>query len=112
MQFTRFGVKWETFFNDNGIPTYGIYTQSYVPFWSNPTKFDFWQINFFCYKAYKIYKKNLENIDIIHAHSTISGGTFANFLSNKEDIPYFLTKHSTNWINRNNYKNILHILIF
>ena len=105
LKLTRFGGKsGKHFFNDNGIPTYRIYTQSYVPFLSNPTKFDLWQINLFCYKAYKIYKKKFGKPDIIHAHSTISGGTFANFLSHKEDIPYFLTKHSTNWINRSSYK--------
>ena len=83
---------------DNGIPTYYSFTQSIVPKVGYPTSVDLWTINTTAYKSYKSYVKKYGKPDVIHAHSAVYGGIVANYISKKENIPYFLTKHFTGWI--------------
>ena len=85
-------------FNDKGIPTFYSHTQSFVPKIAVPTKIDILQTSLAAYKKYKEYKRENGQPDIIHAHSVIWGGVVASYISRREQIPYFLTKHFTGWI--------------
>jgi glycosyltransferase involved in cell wall biosynthesis len=83
---------------DKGIPTYYSFTQSFIPKKDYPTKIDLFFINNSAYSTYKAYVKQYGKPDLIHAQSTIYAGIVARFISRKEKIPYFLTKHFTGWI--------------
>ena len=85
-------------FNDEGISTFYSHTQSFVPKIAVPTKIDILQTSLAAYKKYKEYKRENGQPDIIHAHSVIWGGVVASYISRREQIPYFLTKHFTGWI--------------
>ncbi len=83
---------------DKGLPTMYSFTQSLVPKTEYPTQIDLFIVNRSAYKTYKNYVKQYGKPDIIHAHSTLYAGIVARYLSKKENIPYFLTKHFTGWI--------------
>jgi glycosyltransferase involved in cell wall biosynthesis len=85
-------------YNDKGLHTFYSLTQSYVPKIETPTKFDILQITKTAYEKFKHYVKENGKPDVIHAHSVVWGGVVANYISQKENIPYFLTKHYTGWI--------------
>lgn len=92
------GEKTPHSFIDNEIPTYYSFTQSLVPKVDYPTSIDLEMSNRSAYKVYKDYVSNHGKPDIIHAHSAVSGGVLANYISKKENIPYFLTEHFSGWI--------------
>ena len=85
-------------FNDKGIDTFYTTSQSFIPKVEDPTIFDIRQVEFLAYKVFIEYIRENGKPDIIHAHSVIWGGVVANYISKKENIPYFLTKHYTGWI--------------
>lgn len=99
-------------FIDNKIPTYYSFTQSFVPKVDYPTTIDLEMSNRSAYKVYKDYVSNHGKPDIIHAHSAVSGGVLANYISKKENIPYVLTEHFSGWIlmesrrNRKAFRNL------
>jgi len=49
------------------------------------------------YKAYKKYIKPNFCPDLIHAHFMIWGGVISGFLSQKEEVPFLVTEHSTSY---------------
>ncbi len=103
---TRFnGEKTPNGIVDNGLPTYYSFTESYVPKTSEPTFIDEYICTRSAYKQYKTYVRLYGKPDIIHAHSVIWAGVVAHYLSHKEKIPYFLTKHFTEWILSEEYAN-------
>ena len=85
-------------FNDQGVPTYYSFSQSYIPKISTPCKIDILHASISAYKNYKKYVKKNGKPDLIHGHSVIWGGVVARYISKKENIPYFITKHYTGWI--------------
>ena len=97
---TRFNIESKIQnFIDDGIPTFYSRTQSYLPIPGRiPTKLDVLQTSLAGYRKYLEYKKTYGKPDIIHAHSVKWGGVIASYISDREQIPYFLTKHFTGWI--------------
>lgn len=85
-------------FVDKDIPTYYVFTESLVPKHETPTSLDIVMLQKAAYKAYNNYKKKYSKPDILHAHSVLWGGVAANYISKKENIPYFLTKHFSGWV--------------
>ena len=49
-------------------------------------------------KLFNIYVKNFGKPDIIHAHSALWGGYAASLISEKYNIPYVLTEHSSAFV--------------
>lgn len=104
-------------FNDDGLPSFYSFTQSFIPKIETPTKVDINQVNYSAYKVYKKYVKEYGKPNVIHAHSVIWGGVVANHISKKENIPYFLTKHYTGWVTEpkrrasKSYRNLLQQII-
>lgn len=108
-----FGEKTPEPFLDNGIPTYYAFTESVIPKYHSPSSLDLLQLKKAVYKAFKNYKKRYGKPDLIHSHSVMWGGIAANYISKKENIPYFLTKHYSGWIliekmKSEVYKKLLH----
>lgn len=52
-------------------------------------------------KLFDVYVKNFGRPDIIHAHSALWGGYAACLISEKYDIPYVLTEHSSAFVLKN-----------
>ncbi len=110
---SRYKIETPEDYVDNGIPTYYSFTESMVPKVEKPTLLDVKTTLSMAYKKYKSYKKKHGKPDVIHAHSILWGGVVANYISSKENIPYYLTEHFTGWIlnekyNReNSYKKLL-----
>lgn len=85
-------------FVDKGLPTYYAFSESIVPKYEYPSSLDIVMLQKAAYKAFENYKKKYGKPDILHAHSVLWGGIAANYISKKENIPYFLTKHFSGWI--------------
>lgn len=101
-------------FCDDGVPTYYSFSQSYIPKIDTPCKIDILQASMSAYKNYKKYVKKNGKPDVIHGHSVVWGGVVARYISKKENIPYFITKHYTGWIiepRRFNSKSFIKLLI-
>ena len=95
---TRYKITTPKSFVDKGLPTYYSFSQSYIPKIETPTQFDIKQSTNAAYKKFKEYIKENGKPDVIHAHSVIWGGVVAKYISEKENIPYFITEHFTGWI--------------
>lgn len=95
---TRYKKTTPKSFVDNGLPTYYSYTESYIPKIETPTQFDIKQCTNAAHKKFKEYIKENDKPDVIHAHSVIWGGVVAKYISEEENIPYFITEHFTGWI--------------
>ena len=95
---TRYKITTPKSFVDKGLPTYYSFSQSYIPKIETPTQFDIKQSTNAAYKKFKEYIKENGKPDVIHAHSVIWGGVVAKYISEKENIPYFITEHFSGWI--------------
>lgn len=80
---------------DNHLITKFLTFRALLPY---NRKFNYWLL---CVRANKVFKQYC-NINgkpqIIHAHSVFYGGIIANYLSKKNNIPYVITEHLTNFI--------------
>ncbi len=92
------GERTPTSFIDKGIPTYYSFTESISPKKDYPTKADLFTIYKKAYRTFSTYVKAHGKPDVIHAHATLYAGIVAKYISKKENLPYFLTKHYTEWI--------------
>lgn len=99
LSMSRFGgEKTPKTYNDKGILTMYAFSQSYIPNIETPTQIDILQCCILAYRQYRMYRKLYGKPDIIHAHSVIWGGVVASYISKKEKIPFFVTKHFSGWI--------------
>jgi glycosyltransferase involved in cell wall biosynthesis len=86
--------------NDNGLPTYRIEYKAALP------KLTVINYYIFCKNALKHFEKYINTHgrpDVIHAHSCFFGGLVARYISKKTGIPYILTKHYTDIIQRKGF---------
>ncbi|WP_179351493.1 glycosyltransferase [Winogradskyella vidalii] len=106
-------IKTPDSYLDEGIPTVYAFSQSFIPKVVAPTKIDVFQCCAVAYKKYKIYVERYGKPDVIHAHSMLWGGVVGSYISKKESIPLYFTKHATGWIldkkrlTSNTYKDLL-----
>lgn len=104
---TRFGLeRTPHVLADNGIPTYYSFTESIIPKVPYPTALDVSIVNKRAMRVYREYVNKYGKPDILHAHSTLWGGVVAKYISYKENIPYYLTKHFTGWVLFEKYRTI------
>ena len=83
-----------TYEDDEGVNTYRYNAVSWIPYTSRFREY-------FLIKAavrlFKHYIKQHGKPDIIHAHSLLYAGLFAQEISRQFDIPYVVTEHRTNY---------------
>lgn len=83
------------FVDDNGLPTYSIVHQAYIP---KMRKLSYKLFNEAVQRVYNKYTQHYGVPDIIHAHSVFHGGMAGYYIAKNKHLPFVITEHLTSFM--------------
>ncbi len=84
-----------SFVDDNGLPTYSMVHQAYIP---KMRKLSYRIFNEAVQRIYNKYTQKYGIPDIIHAHSIFHGGMAGYYIAKNNHLPFVITEHLTSFM--------------